>query len=72
MRALVWQSPDTMGIATSLTLLAMTFIHPFFQYGAVLVSTGVVRLDKRAVAPNHDKMGNLLNLTDNRIVAQAA
>ena len=26
--------------------------------GAVLVSTGVVRLDKRAVAPNHDKMGN--------------
>ena len=27
-------------------------------YGDVLVSTGVVRLDKRAVAPNHDKMGN--------------
>jgi len=26
-------------------------------YGAALVSTGVVRLDKRAVAPDHDKTG---------------
>ena len=26
-------------------------------YGAVLVSTGVVRLDKRVVAPDHDKTG---------------
>ena len=34
-------------------------IHPTTSHGAVLVSTGVVRLDKRAVAPNHDKMGNL-------------
>ena len=42
------------------------------QYGAVLVSTGVVRPDKRAVAPDHDKTGNFLNLTDNRFVAQAA
>ena len=40
--------------------------------GDVLVSTGVVRLDKRAVAPNHDKMGNFLNLTDNNTVALAA
>jgi len=26
-------------------------------YGGVLVSTGVVRLDKRVVAPDHDKTG---------------
>ena len=41
-------------------------------YGAVLVSTGVVRLDKRAVAPDHDKTGIFLNLTDNYPVAIAA
>ena len=40
--------------------------------GAVLVSTGVVRLDKRAVAPDHDKTGIFLNLTDNYPVAIAA
>ena len=40
--------------------------------GAVLVSTGVVRLDKRAVAPGHVKTGNFLNLTDNNTVALAA
>ena len=40
--------------------------------GAVLVSTGVVRLDKRAVAPDHDKTGIVLNLTDNYPVAIAA
>ena len=41
-------------------------------YGAVLVSTGVVRLDKRAVAPDHDKTGIFLKLTDNNTVALAA
>ena len=41
-------------------------------YGDVLVSTGVVRLDKRAVAPDHDKTGTFLNLTDNNTVALAA
>ena len=46
--------------------------HSAFLYGAVLVSTGVVRLDKRAVAPDHDKTGIFLNLTDNNFVAQAA
>ena len=49
---------------------AFSILHS--QYGAVLVSTGVVRLDKRAVAPNHDKMGTFLNLTDNNTVALAA
>ncbi len=29
------------------------------KHGAVLVSTGVVRLDKRAAAPDRDKTGNL-------------
>ena len=46
--------------------------HSALLYGAVLVSTGVVRLDKRAVAPDHDKTGIFLNLTDNNFVAQAA
>ena len=32
------------------------FIH-LSSYGAVLVSTGVVRLDKRAAAPDRDKTG---------------
>ena len=41
-------------------------------FGAVLVSTGVVRLDKRAAAPDRDKTGIFLNLTDNNFVAQAA
>ncbi len=31
--------------------------HPTASYGAVLVSTGVVRLDKRAAAPDRDKTG---------------
>ena len=44
----------------------------YLLYGAVLVSTGVVRLDKRAAAPDHDKTGIFLNLTDNNIVALAA
>ncbi len=44
----------------------------FFPHGAVLVSTGVVRLDKRVVAPDHEKTGNFLNLTDNNTVAIAA
>ena len=47
-------------------------IISYLVYGAVLVSTGVVRLDKRAVAPDHDKTGIFLNLTDNNLVAQAA
>ena len=47
-------------------------ISSYLQYGAVLVSTGVVRLDKRAVAPDHDKTGTFLNLTDNYPVAIAA
>ena len=33
-------------------------LHFSLIYGAVPVSTGVVRLDKRAVAPDHDKTGN--------------
>ena len=35
-------------------------LFPFtfsLKFGAVLVSTGVVRLDKRVVAPDHDKTG---------------
>ena len=40
--------------------------------GAVLVSTGVVRPDKRAAAPDRDKTGTFLKLTDNNLVAQAA
>ena len=52
-------------------------MHPLwyqlhFTPGAVLVSTGVVRLDKRVVAPDHDKTGIFLNLTDNYPVAMAA
>ena len=47
-------------------------LHSSFLYGAVLVSTGVVRLDKRVVAPDHDKTGIFLYLTDNNIVALAA
>jgi len=42
------------------------------KFGAVLVSTGVVRLDKRAVAPDHDKTGKQLKLTDNNSFAMAA
>ena len=45
---------------------------PLSISGAVLVSTGVVRLDKRAVAPDHDKTGIFLKLTDNNTVALAA
>ena len=47
-------------------------ISPYLLHGAVLVSTGVVRLDKRVVAPDHDKTGIFLNLTDNYPVAIAA
>ena len=47
-------------------------VSPYLPNGAVLVSTGVVRLDKRAAAPDRDKTGNFLNLTDNRTVALAA
>ena len=72
MLTLVWQSPEVLGIATSLTLFAMTHFISHFLYGAVLVSTGVVRPDKRAAAPDRDKTGNFLNLTDNRTVALAA
>jgi len=61
----VWQSP-------SRVVDCHKALTSHYLYGAVLVSTGVVRLDKRAVAPNHDKMGNFLNLTDNRTVALAA
>ena len=32
-------------------------ITSYLIYGDVLVSTGVVRLDKRVVAPDHDKTG---------------
>ena len=44
--------------------------HSFFTihsliYGAALVSTGIVRLDKRAEAPDLYKMGNFFKLTDN-------
>ena len=42
------------------------------QYGDVLVSTGVVRPDKRAAAPDRDKTGTFLKLTDNNPVALAA
>ena len=31
--------------------------YPTYLSGAVLVSTGVVRLDKRAAAPDRDKTG---------------
>ena len=47
-------------------------VSPYLPNGAVLVSTGVVRLDKRAVAPDHDKTGIFLKLTDNNTVAFAA
>ena len=42
------------------------------QYGAALVSTGAVRLDKRAEAPGLHKTGNFSKLTDNSKVALAA
>ena len=51
------------------SLFTITF---YLKHGAVLVSTGVVRLDKRAVAPDHDKTGIFLKLTDNNTVALAA
>ena len=45
---------------------------PAVPYGAVPVSTGVWRLDKRAAAPDRHKTGKL-NLTDNtNTVAVAA
>ena len=39
---------------------------------AALVSTGAVRLDKRAEAPGLHKTGNFFKLTDNNTVALAA
>lgn len=48
------------------------FPLPAVPYGAVPVSTGVWRLDKRAAAPDRHKTGNL-KLTDNtNTVAVAA
>ena len=40
--------------------------------GAVKVSTGAVKLDKRAEAPGLHKTGNFSKLTDNSKVALAA
>ena len=42
------------------------------SHGAALVSTGAVRLDKRAEAPGLHKTGNFFKLTDNNKVALAA
>nr|DAW30778.1 MAG TPA: hypothetical protein [Caudoviricetes sp.] len=44
---------------------------PSISYGAVPVSTGVWRQDKRAAAPDRLKTGNL-KLTDNNRIAVAA
>ena len=60
------------GVFSTSTFQNLLQLFTINSHGAVLVSTGVVRLDKRAVAPNHDKMGNFLNLTDNNTVALAA
>ena len=43
----------------------------FPVYGGVMVSTGILRYDKRGGQDNPDKMSNL-NLNDNRTVAMAA
>ena len=66
-------SPVGVGPAPSPKFYSEFCIQHFaFLSGAVLVSTGVVRLDKRAVAPDHDKTGTFLKLTDNNNVAFAA
>ena len=59
-------------MATHPTTYSLFKLTSYLIYGDALVSTGVVRLDKRAVAPDHDKTGIFLNLTDNNFVAQAA
>ena len=39
--------------------------QPISVYGAVMVSTGIVRLDKRAEVSDLFKQGNFFKLTDN-------
>ena len=59
-------------MATHPTTYSLFTLTSYRIYGDVLVSTGVVRLDKRVVAPDHDKTGTFLKLTDNNTVALAA
>ena len=67
---MVRRSFDSLTFAQDDIHFSLFILH--FIPGDVLVSTGVVRLDKRAVAPDHDKTGIFINLTDNYPVAIAA
>ena len=54
------------------TIIHYSLFTLHFLYGAALVSTGIVRLDKRAEAPDLYKMGNFFKLTDNDNAVLAA